>query len=102
MKKYLTFFKIGGGILLSVYSVLFSIYLFIVGFLLGAIMFGNATYSGSSLEDSLRWFFQHPIVFFICIVMIIPGILIMGWDDIVKKINKQREKRNELFLKSYR
>jgi len=62
-----------------------------------AAMFGNAAYSGTLLEDSIRWFFQHPVALLVFGAMTIPGILLMFWNDIARL----RNKRDGLYLKNY-
>ncbi|MEI7620572.1 MAG: hypothetical protein WCJ57_03305 [Candidatus Falkowbacteria bacterium] len=101
MKKVLFFSKFVVCFLLSAYSVLAIIYLFAAfGFLLG-VMMGRISdsNSGSSFENSISWFFHNPEFLIVFVVMIIPGIVVMAWDDIVKGYKEWKERRNSLYLK---
>ncbi len=101
MKKNIALLKFGTYCLLAIYAIGFWFYAFISAMYFFAFIFDESmTLSGSSLEQSIRWFILHPLALVIFIVMTIPGLIILGWDDIKKWIEKRRER--DLYLESPR
>lgn len=101
MKKFFALFKFGGVCLLAVYAVGFWLYSFFSAMYFIAFVFNESMkLSGSTWEQSIRWLIHHPLIFVILAILTIPGLVILDWDDIKKKIERRRQK--DLYLESRR